>query len=86
MTDMMSGVENAENPKPESGRVGLDEQLASCAGLMSKVISLAGVGLTTGEIFAHLAGIYGAEVSRQNMSAITDKVLLHAGRCVRYSA
>lgn len=27
MTDMMSGVENAENSKPETGLDGLDEQL-----------------------------------------------------------
>ena len=32
-------------------------------------------GLTTGEVQAHLAGIYGAEVSRDTISAITDRVL-----------
>jgi hypothetical protein len=32
-------------------------------------------GLTTGEISAHLAEVYGAEVSRQTISTITDKVM-----------
>jgi hypothetical protein len=29
MTDMMSGAKNAEDPKPESGLDGLDEQLVA---------------------------------------------------------
>jgi putative transposase len=169
MTDMMSGVENAEDSMPESGLDGLDEQLV--AELMSRVkvgglaltgeggvlaqltkrllesalegeitdhlgydkhdpagrgtgksrngtrakivltdvgpvqidvprdrdpsfepkivakrqkrlggvdemmISLAAKGLTTGEISAHLAEVYGAEVSRQTICTITDKVI-----------
>lgn len=39
------------------------------------VISLAAKGLTTGEVQAHLAEAYSAEVSRQTISTITDKVL-----------
>jgi transposase-like protein len=39
------------------------------------VISLAAKGLTTGEVQAHLAEVYGAEVSRQTISTITDKVM-----------
>jgi transposase-like protein len=39
------------------------------------VISLAAKGQTTGEVQAHLAEVYGAEVSRQTISTITDKVL-----------
>ena len=39
------------------------------------MISLAAKGLTTGEISAHLAEVYGAEVSRQTISTITDKAL-----------
>lgn len=169
MTDMMSGVENAEDSMPESGLDGLDEQLV--AELMSRVkagglaltgeggvlaqltkrllesalegeitdhlgydkhdpagrgtgnsrngtrakivltdvgpvqidvprdrdasfepkivakrqkrlggvdemmISLAAKGLTTGEISAHLAEVYGAEVSRQTICTIIDKVI-----------
>ena len=45
------------------------------AGVYELVISLAARGLTTGEIAAHLARVYGAEVSRQMISAITDSVL-----------
>lgn len=44
-------------------------------GVDEMVISLAAKGLTTGEISAHLAEIYGAEVSRQTISTITDKVI-----------
>ncbi len=39
------------------------------------VISLSAKGLTTGEIQAHLAEVYGADVSRQTISTITDKVV-----------
>jgi transposase-like protein len=44
-------------------------------GVEDLVISLSAKGLTTGEIQAHLAEVYGAEVSRQTISTITDKVL-----------
>src|SRR5689334_24958530 len=39
------------------------------------VLSLYAKGLTTGEIAAHFAEIYGASVSRETISRITDKVL-----------
>jgi putative transposase len=39
------------------------------------VISLPAKGLTHGEISAHLQEIYGAEVSKQAISAITDRVM-----------
>ena len=39
------------------------------------VLSLYAKGLTTGEISAHFAEIYGAVVSRETISRITDKVL-----------
>jgi transposase-like protein len=44
-------------------------------GVDEMVISLAAKGLTTGAICAHLAEVYGAEVSRQTISTITDKVI-----------
>ena len=44
-------------------------------GVEDMVISLSAKGLTTGEIQAHLAEVYGAEVSRQTISTITDKVM-----------
>jgi putative transposase len=45
------------------------------AGVDELVISLAAKGLTTGEIAAHLADVYGAEVSRDTISRITDAVV-----------
>ncbi len=45
------------------------------SGVEDLVISLSAKGLTTGEVQAHLAEIYGAEVSRATISTITDKVL-----------
>jgi hypothetical protein len=39
------------------------------------VLSLSAKGLTTGEVQAHLAEIYEAQVSRQTISTITDKVV-----------
>ncbi len=44
-------------------------------GVDEMVISPAAKGLTTGEVQAHRAEVYGAEVSRQTISTITDKVL-----------
>lgn len=44
-------------------------------GFDDAVISLYAKGLTTGEIQAHLADIYGAQVSRELISKITDKVV-----------
>jgi putative transposase len=45
------------------------------SGVDELVISLAAKGLTTGEISAHFADVYGAEVSRDTISRITDRVL-----------
>lgn len=45
------------------------------SGVEDMVLSLSAKGLTTGEISAHLAEVYGAEVSKQTISTITDKVL-----------
>ncbi len=44
-------------------------------GVDDMVISLVAKGLTTGEVQAHLAEIYGTEVSRETISNITDRVL-----------
>jgi transposase-like protein len=44
-------------------------------GVDSMVISLSAKGLTHGEITAHLAEVYGAEVSKDTISKITDAVL-----------
>jgi transposase-like protein len=45
------------------------------SGVDDMVISLTAKGLTTGEVQAHLAEVYGAQVSKQTVSAITDRVL-----------
>jgi putative transposase len=45
------------------------------SGLDELVISLSAKGLTTGEVAAHLGEVYGADVSRQTISTITDKVI-----------
>src|SRR5258705_3562197 len=39
------------------------------------VLSLSAKGLTHGEISAHLAEVYGTEVSKQTISTITDRVM-----------
>jgi hypothetical protein len=44
-------------------------------GVDEMVLSLYAKGLTTGEISAHFAEIYGASVSKETISRITDKVI-----------
>ena len=44
-------------------------------GVENMVLSLSAKGLTHGEISAHLAEVYGAEVSKSTISTITDKVM-----------
>ncbi len=45
------------------------------SGVDDLVISLSAKGLTHGEICAHLGDVYGAQVSKQTISTITDRVL-----------
>jgi putative transposase len=45
------------------------------SGVDELVISLAAKGLTTGEIAAHFADVYGAEVSKDTISRITEAVV-----------
>jgi len=44
-------------------------------GVDEMVISLTAKGLTTGEVAAHMAEVYGADVSKDTISRITDRVL-----------
>ena len=44
-------------------------------GIDGMALSLSAKGLTTGEISVHLAEVYGASVSKDTISAITDRVL-----------
>ncbi len=48
-------------------------------GVDAMVLSLFAKGLTTGEISAHLAEVYGTEVSRETISKITDAVVEEMG-------
>ena len=50
-------------------------------GVDEMVISLSAKGLTHGEIAAHLAEVYGAEVSKQTITAITDRVMEGLAEC-----
>jgi putative transposase len=45
------------------------------SGVDEVVLSLYSKGLTTGEISAHFAEIYGASISKETVSRITDKVV-----------
>ena len=67
-----------EVPRDRDGS--LDPQLVKkrqrrLTGLYDLVISLSAKGLTHGEICAHLAQVYGANVSKQTISTITDRVI-----------
>ncbi|WP_205857757.1 transposase, partial [Phytoactinopolyspora endophytica] len=44
-------------------------------GIDEVVLSLTAKGLTTGEVAAHFDEVYGARVSKDTISRITDKVL-----------
>ncbi len=44
-------------------------------GIDDLVISLTAKGLTTGEVAAHLAEVYGADVSKDHISTITERVM-----------
>src|SRR4051794_40928266 len=44
-------------------------------GVDEMVLSLSAKGLTHGEISSHLAEVYGADVSKQTISTITDSVM-----------
>jgi putative transposase len=48
-------------------------------GVDEMVISLTAKGLTTGEVQAHLAEVYGTSMSREQVSKITDAVLAEMG-------
>ena len=53
------------------------------SGIDEIVLSLTAKGLTTGEIAAHFADIYGARVSKDTISRITDKVIAEMAECNR---
>jgi putative transposase len=63
-------------------------------GIDEIVLSLTAKGLTTGEVAAHFADVYGATVSKDTISRITDKVIgemaewcnrpLESARCIQW--
>ncbi|MEZ2388531.1 IS256 family transposase [bacterium RCC_150] len=53
----------------------VDKRQRRLSGVDEMVLSLYAKGLTTGEISAHFAEIYGASVSKETVSRITDRVL-----------
>ena len=50
------------------------------SGVDDLVISLSAKDLTTGEVAAHLAEVYGADVSQETISTIADRVLDGLGK------
>jgi putative transposase len=73
-----SGQVGIEVPRDRAGT--FDPQIVRkrqrrLSGVDEIVLSLYAKGLTTGEISAHFAEIYGASVSKETISRITDKVI-----------
>lgn len=76
LTDV--GPVEIEVPRDRDGS--FDPQLVKkhqrrLTGVDEMVISLVAKGLTTGEVSAHMAEVYGADVSRDTISRITDRIL-----------
>jgi transposase-like protein len=73
-----SGEVGIEVPRDRSGTFEpqiVRKRQRRLTGVDEMVLSLYAKGLTTGEISAHFAEIYGASVSKETISRITDKVL-----------
>ena len=76
LTDV--GPVEIEVPRDRDGRFEpliVPKRQRRLGGVDDMVFSLVAKGLTTGEVHAHLAEIYGVEVSRETISKITDRVL-----------
>lgn len=77
LTDTTGAVE-IDVPRDRSGTFEpqiVKKRQRRLSGVDEVVLSLYAKGLTTGEISAHFAEIYGASVSKETISRITDKVL-----------
>jgi putative transposase len=73
-----SGQVPIEVPRDRDGTSGpqiVHKRQRRLPGVDEMVLSLYAKGLTTGEISAHFAEIYGASVSKETISRITDKVI-----------
>ena len=74
---VLTDVGPVEVKVPRDGRARFEPQIVKkrqrrLTGVDEMVLSLSAKGLTHGEISAHLAEVYGAEVSKQTISTITD--------------
>jgi transposase-like protein len=72
------GTVDIEIPRDRDGTFDpkmVREHQRRLGGVDDMVLSLSAKGLTTGEISAHLAEVYGTSVSKDTISAITDRVL-----------
>ena len=73
-----TGQVGIEVPRDRDGRSGpqiVKKRQRRLNGVDEIVLSLYAKGLTTGEISAHFAEIYGASVSKETISRITDRVI-----------
>ena len=72
------GPVQIEVPRDRAGTfapVTVPKRVRRLRGVDEMVISLVARGMTTGDVQAHLAEVYGTSVSRQQISAITDAVV-----------
>jgi putative transposase len=72
---MLTDIGPVEIQVPRDRAGSFEPQLVRLSGVDDLVISLSAKGLTHGEISAHLAEVYGAQVSKQTISTITDRVI-----------
>jgi putative transposase len=76
-----AGEVGIEVPRDRAGTFGpqiVRKRQRRLSGVDEIVLSLYAKGLTTGEISAHFAEIYGASVSKETVSRITDRVIEEA--------
>src|SRR6201996_4099533 len=69
------GIEVPRDRDGSSGPQIVKKRQRRLTGVDEIVLSLYAKGLTTGEISAHFAEIYGASVSKETVSRITDRVI-----------
>ena len=73
-----TGQVRVEVPRDRAGTFEpqiVEKRQRRLSGVDEMVLSLSAEGLTTGEISAHFAEIYGASVSKETIRRIADKVL-----------
>jgi len=76
LTDV--GPVQIESPRDRNGTLVpqlVKKRQRRLSGVDEMVISLGAKGLTTGEVSAHMAEVYGADVSKDTISRVTDRIL-----------